>query len=75
MVDFIFAVSHPQHWHSLNLQANPHHYSFLGRLGSKVVSTVQDRYGAGVYFNPYVEVNGMVRANRSCAWWPYQQQA
>lgn len=59
MVDFIFAVSHPQHWHSLNIQANPHHYSFLGRLGSKAVTTVQDRYGAGVYFNPYVEVNGM----------------
>ncbi|KAK3822976.1 MAG: mitochondrial matrix Mmp37 [Benniella sp.] len=59
MVDFIFAVSHPQHWHSLNLQANPHHYSFLGRMGSKVVTTVQEGFGAGVYFNPYVEVNGM----------------
>ncbi|KAF9200079.1 Mitochondrial translocator assembly and maintenance protein 41 [Haplosporangium sp. Z 27] len=59
MVDFIFAVSHPQHWHSLNLQANPHHYSFLGKLGSKAVAMTQERLGAGVYFNPYVEVNGM----------------
>ncbi|KAF9934666.1 Mitochondrial translocator assembly and maintenance protein 41 [Linnemannia zychae] len=59
MVDFIFGVSHPQHWHALNLQANPHHYSFLGKFGSKAVTTTQERFGAGVYFNPYVEVNGM----------------
>ncbi|KAK3837698.1 MAG: mitochondrial matrix Mmp37-domain-containing protein [Linnemannia elongata] len=59
MVDFIFGVSHPQHWHSLNLQANPHHYSMLGKLGSKAIATTQERFGAGVYFNPFVEVNGM----------------
>ncbi|KAI1306471.1 Mitochondrial translocator assembly and maintenance protein 41 [Mortierella claussenii] len=59
MVDFIFAVSHPQHWHSLNLQANPHHYSLLGKMGSKVIATTQERFGAGLYFNPFVEVNGM----------------
>ncbi|KAF9147702.1 Mitochondrial translocator assembly and maintenance protein 41 [Linnemannia schmuckeri] len=59
MVDFIFGVSHPQHWHSLNLQANPHHYSLLGKLGSKAVAMTQERFGAGVYFNPFVEVNGM----------------
>ncbi|KAF9099233.1 Mitochondrial translocator assembly and maintenance protein 41 [Mortierella sp. GBA35] len=59
MVDFIFGVSHPQHWHSLNLQANPHHYSILGKLGSKAVAMTQERFGAGVYFNPFVEVNGM----------------
>jgi translocator assembly and maintenance protein 41 len=60
MVDFIFGVSHPQHWHSLNIQANPHHYSMLGKLGSKAVAMTQERFGAGVYFNPFVEVNGMV---------------
>ncbi|KAF9135550.1 Mitochondrial translocator assembly and maintenance protein 41 [Mortierella sp. 14UC] len=59
MVDFIFGVSHPQHWHSLNLQANPHHYSMLGMVGSKAVAMTQERFGAGVYFNPFVEVNGM----------------
>ncbi|KAF9964394.1 Mitochondrial translocator assembly and maintenance protein 41 [Mortierella alpina] len=59
MVDFIFGVSHPQHWHSLNIQANPHHYSVLGKLGSKAVATMQEGFGAGVYFNPFVEVNGM----------------
>lgn len=60
MVDFIFGVSHPQHWHSLNLQANPHHYSILGKFGSKAVAMTQERFGAGVYFNPFVEVNGML---------------
>ncbi|KAF9583685.1 Mitochondrial translocator assembly and maintenance protein 41 [Lunasporangiospora selenospora] len=59
MVDFIFAVSHPQHWHALNIQANPHHYSMLGKIGSKAVATMQESFGAGVYFNPFVEVNGM----------------
>ncbi|KAG0268393.1 Mitochondrial translocator assembly and maintenance protein 41 [Actinomortierella ambigua] len=60
MVDFVFGVTHPQHWHALNLQANPHHYSFLGKLGSKAVAMTQERFGAGVYFNPFVEVNGMI---------------
>ncbi|KAK3846456.1 MAG: mitochondrial matrix Mmp37 [Linnemannia gamsii] len=60
MIDFIFGVSHPQHWHSLNLQANPHHYSGLGMLGSKAIAMTQERFGAGVYFNPFVEINGMM---------------
>lgn len=58
MIDFIFGVSYTQHWHSLNLHQHRSHYSLLGSLGSAVVSRVQDRYGAGVYFNPYVTVNG-----------------
>ncbi|KAI8081981.1 mitochondrial matrix Mmp37 [Gilbertella persicaria] len=59
MVDFIFGVSHPGHWHDLNIQQNPHHYSGMRRLGSSAVSFLQEKVGAGVYFNPYVEVNGM----------------
>ncbi|KAI9308994.1 mitochondrial matrix Mmp37 [Cunninghamella echinulata] len=60
MIDFIFGVSHPGHWHALNIQQNPHHYSSLKRLGSSTVATLQDKFGAGVYFNPYVEVNGIM---------------
>ncbi|SAL99186.1 hypothetical protein [Absidia glauca] len=60
MMDFIFGVSHPGHWHSLNMQQNPHHYSSLRLLGSNTVSKIQDDVGAGVYFNPYVEINGIV---------------
>lgn len=58
MIDFIFGVSHSQHWHSLNLNQHRDHYSGLGSLGSYAVTQVQQRWGAGVYFNPYVTVNG-----------------
>ena len=58
MIDFIFGVSYTQHWHSLNLQEHRDHYSGLGSLGSYAVSKVQDSFGAGVYFNPYITVNG-----------------
>ncbi|RKF54833.1 Phosphatidate cytidylyltransferase, mitochondrial [Erysiphe neolycopersici] len=60
MVDFIFGVSHTQHWHSLNLTQHRDHYSALGSLGSGAVSMVQDKFGAGVYFNPYLSVNGIL---------------
>ncbi|KAJ6256282.1 hypothetical protein Dda_8779 [Drechslerella dactyloides] len=59
MIDLIFGVTYTQHWHSLNLTDHRDHYSFLGRLGSGVVTRVQDDFGAGVYFNTYVELNGM----------------
>ncbi|KAI9756439.1 MAG: hypothetical protein M4579_003861 [Chaenotheca gracillima] len=58
MIDMIFGVSHTQHWHSLNLHQHRDHYSAIGSLGSAVVSNVQDRFGSGVYFNPYITVNG-----------------
>lgn len=61
MVDYIFGVTHPHHWHSLNIQQNPHHYSIMRRFGSNATTLLQDKVGAGVYFNPYVEVDGMVR--------------
>ncbi|KAJ5961243.1 Mitochondrial matrix Mmp37 [Penicillium vulpinum] len=58
MIDFIFGVSYSQHWHDLNLNQHRDHYSGLGSMGSYVVSQVQDRFGAGVYFHPYITVNG-----------------
>ncbi|RMZ73784.1 mitochondrial import mmp37 [Pyrenophora seminiperda CCB06] len=58
MIDFILTPRFSQHFHSLNLRNHRDHYSFLGSLGSGVVSHVQDKYGAGAYFNPYVVVNG-----------------
>ena len=58
MIDFIFGVSYSQHWHSLNLSQHRDHYSALGSLGSYMVSQTQDKFGAGVYFNPFVTVNG-----------------
>ena len=58
MIDFVLTPRFSQHFHSLNLRKHRDHYSFLGSLGSGVVSHVQDRYGAGAYFNPYITVNG-----------------
>ncbi|KAJ6098283.1 hypothetical protein N7499_002657 [Penicillium canescens] len=58
MIDFIFGVSYSQHWHDLNLHQHRDHYSGMGSLGSYVVSQVQDKFGAGVYFHPYITVNG-----------------
>lgn len=58
VIDFIFGVSYTQHWHSLNLQQHRDHYSAAGYLRSYLVSRIQDSWGAGVYFNPYVTVNG-----------------
>lgn len=58
MIDFIFGVSYSQHWHSLNLQQHRDHYSAVGSLGSSFVTRIQDNWGAGLYFNPYIMVNG-----------------
>lgn len=62
VMDFIFGVSHTQHWHSLNLTQHPDHYSALRYLpySSAAISRLQDSVGAGVYFNPYITVNGVM---------------
>ncbi|KAN0062817.1 Mitochondrial translocator assembly and maintenance protein 41 [Thecaphora frezii] len=57
MVDFIFAVTHPKHWHALNMAQNPRHYSLLSRLlGSSLAAYVQRR-GAGLWYHPYVTIH------------------
>jgi translocator assembly and maintenance protein 41 len=58
MIDFVLTPRFSQHFHSLNLRKHRDHYSFLGSLGSGVISHVQDKYGAGAYFNPYITVDG-----------------
>ena len=60
MIDFIFGVSHTEHWHWLNMKQHRDHYSGIASLGSGAVAAVQEKFGAGVYFNPYVVVNGML---------------
>ncbi|OMJ26694.1 Phosphatidate cytidylyltransferase, mitochondrial [Smittium culicis] len=59
MVDMIFAVSHPEHWHSINISQNPSHYSFLKNFGSSAVSFVQTKLGSGLYYNPYVQLGDL----------------
>ncbi|GMM32730.1 putative phosphatidate cytidylyltransferase [Saccharomycopsis crataegensis] len=53
--DLIMATTFPDHFHSLNLNRNEGHYSFLKRFGSDFISKVENM-GPGVYFNPYVKV-------------------
>ncbi|KAJ7069701.1 mitochondrial matrix Mmp37-domain-containing protein [Mycena amicta] len=59
MLDFMFAVTHPAHFHSINMQQHPSHYTLSARvLGSSYVSSVQEA-GPGVWFNAYVPMAGV----------------
>lgn len=61
MLDFVFAVSHPNHWHSINIAQHKDHYSFIARMfGSNVVSILQNKVGAGVWFNVECMVHGRI---------------
>lgn len=56
-IDLILAVEDPVEFHSRNIKQNSHHYSSLKYFGPKVISRFQD-VGAGIYFNPYANING-----------------
>ncbi|KAF7299578.1 Kinesin-like protein [Mycena chlorophos] len=59
MLDFMFAVTHPAHFHSINMQQHPSHYTFSARVfGSDYVTKVQE-IGPGVWFNAYVPMAGV----------------
>ncbi|XP_049498704.1 phosphatidate cytidylyltransferase, mitochondrial isoform X3 [Panthera uncia] len=58
MLDFVFTVDDPVAWHSKNLKKNWNHYSFLKVLGPKIITIVQNNYGAGVYYNPLIMCDG-----------------
>jgi mitochondrial translocator assembly and maintenance protein 41 len=60
MIDFIFAVTHADHWHSINMHQHPGHYPLHSRmLGSSFVSNVQE-ISPGLWFNTLVRMNGVV---------------
>lgn len=56
----MFAVDDPITWHTMNLMQNRSHYSVLKYLGPKRISNIQDKYGAGVYYNTLVPCDGKV---------------
>ncbi|CAO1623498.1 unnamed protein product [Parajaminaea phylloscopi] len=59
MVDLVLAVSHPEHWHGLNRQQFPKHYSLLSRLsGAEFLMGWVQRAGAGLWYHPYVKMEG-----------------
>lgn len=60
MIDFVFAVNHPSHWHSINMSQFPGHYPLHSRtLGSDFVSRIQE-ISPGLWFNTYVPMNDVV---------------
>ena len=60
MLDFMFAVTHSAHFHSINMQQHPSHYPLHARtLGSSYISRLEE-FGPGVWFNPFVPINGVV---------------
>jgi translocator assembly and maintenance protein 41 len=57
MLDFMFAVTHPAHFHSINMQQHASHYPLHARmLGSSYVSRIEE-IGPGVWFNAYIPMN------------------
>ncbi|KAG9483650.1 hypothetical protein GDO78_009526 [Eleutherodactylus coqui] len=60
MLDFVFAVDDPVTWHTMNMMQNRSHYSVLKYLGPKRISNIQNKYGAGVYYNTLVPCDGKV---------------
>lgn len=61
MIDLVFGVTHVEHFHSLNIRQNRSHYSGLARYGSPTIASIQEDFGAGIYYNPFVKINGLVR--------------
>lgn len=59
MIDLIFGVDDPMLFHRINLQQFPHHYSCLRYAGVSTICHVQ-QFGAGVYFNVDVPLQGEV---------------
>lgn len=60
MLDFLFAVTHSAHFHSINMHQYPSHYPLHARmLGSSYVSRLEE-FVPGVWFNTYVPMNGVV---------------
>ncbi|KAF8631057.1 hypothetical protein AX15_002663 [Amanita polypyramis BW_CC] len=60
MLDFMFAVTHASHFHSINMHQHASHYPLHARtFGSSYVSRMEE-FGPGVWFNAYVPVNGVM---------------
>ncbi|KAG2155160.1 mitochondrial matrix Mmp37-domain-containing protein [Suillus bovinus] len=58
-LDFIFAVTHPDYWRSINMKQHPGHYPLHARvLGLSFVSKTQG-LSPGLWFNTFVLMKGV----------------
>lgn len=58
MLDFVFVLENSHRWHEDNLKLHSKHYSIVGRFGSNAVVSLQDKFGAGMYYNTLVPMEG-----------------
>ncbi|PWN41247.1 Mmp37-domain-containing protein [Ceraceosorus guamensis] len=56
MIDVVMAVAHPEHWHSVNMKQHPRHYPTLARLLGGTAAAKAQKWGAGLWYNPYVKI-------------------
>lgn len=61
LIDVIIAVDDPHKWHEENFRLNNQHYSFLKLLPDNIskITSIQENYGAKIYFNPYVRIGNL----------------
>lgn len=59
MLDLIFAVDDPEHWHNENMKINWNHYSAARHFGSRGIEYIQ-RCAAGVYYNTLIKIDDQV---------------
>ena len=60
MLDFVFVLENARKWHEDNMYGkhHAHHYSSLRWFGSRAFVPLQDKIGAGVYYNTLVPMEG-----------------
>ena len=72
MIDMIIVVRDNIRWHELNMSSkfNISHYSGAGRVFRPIgIDEVQRFFGAKVYFNPFVEIDGLILQTFSFTYW------
>lgn len=57
MVDMIFAVEDPVIWHTKNMALNPSHYTSFITITPKIIVKIQDKFGAGMWYNAMIAMN------------------
>lgn len=60
VIDLVFVVPNAFLWHEENIKLNPKHYSSLRFFGHRSITRIQEKYGAGVYYNTLIPFEDIV---------------